>query len=53
MVKVIVGDKLYYAKTWNLFPGGINIYNVVAPEACKRLVIVTNETIAIYEGLPV
>jgi hypothetical protein len=50
MVKVIVGDKLYYAKTWNT-SGGIN--NVVAPEACKRLVIVTNETIAIYEGLPV
>lgn len=46
MVKVIVG--LYYAKTWNT-SGGIN--NVVAPEACKRLV--TNETIAIYEGLPV
>jgi hypothetical protein len=53
MVKVIVGNKTYYTKSWDRWDGGINLYNVVAPQACKKIVIVTNETITVYEGLPV
>lgn len=50
MIKVVVGNVEYYAKTWEPTAGGIRLYTVGSPP-CRRVTIYTEEKIVIYEGI--
>ncbi len=51
MVKVVVGSEVYYAKTWERTAGGVRLFTVASPQACRSVTIYTEEKIVIYEGI--
>ena len=50
MVKVVVGNVEYHAKTWERTAGGVRLFTVASPP-CRSVTIYTEEKIVIYEGI--